>query len=237
MEEVRATCPPIAGIANGAMVLRDQLHSKMSTEEMKEVLGPKIDGTNNLDQLFRNENLDFFVLFSSASSVIGNSGQSNYAAANGYLMSIARQRRARGLAASTFDIGRVTGLGYVESVNESTLSRIVRNGLMGISEWEIRYMFAETILAGYPTAQKRTDLSQGVVTTGIREVYDDEEAHASWFVNPRFSHFVVEAKAENTDTNSKDYQAVLPMSEKLSNASNAQEALEILQGKIYNQSH
>lgn len=73
------------------MVLKDTMFSKMSVETMQAVLGPKIDGTCNLDGIFYKEPLDFFILFSSSACVIGNSGQSNYAAANGYLNGLAKQ--------------------------------------------------------------------------------------------------------------------------------------------------
>jgi hybrid polyketide synthase / nonribosomal peptide synthetase ACE1 len=56
------------------MVLHDSLFSGMSLDTMQKVLGPKIDGTNNLDQLFHDDALDFFILFSSSACVIGNSG-------------------------------------------------------------------------------------------------------------------------------------------------------------------
>ena len=64
VNEIRATCPPIAGVANGAMVLHDSLLANMSLGTMQEVLGPKIDGSNNLDQIFHEDNLDFFIMLS-----------------------------------------------------------------------------------------------------------------------------------------------------------------------------
>src|SRR5687768_8545 len=134
LSTIRATCPPIAGVAHGAMVLRDTLLSNMSSAEMADVLGPKIDGANNLDEAFGEDtSLDFFVLFSSSVCVVGNSGQTNYAAANGYLDGLARRRRARGLAASAFDLGQVAGLGYVETAadrREAVTLQLRRFGLL-----------------------------------------------------------------------------------------------------------
>lgn len=155
VSDIRASCPPIAGAANGAMVLSDALFSNMSAEAMREVLGPKIDGSKNIDDVFHDEALDFFVMFSSSASVIGNSGQSNYAAANGYINSLARQRRRRGLAASTFDIGRVVGVGYVETAGEAVWDQLARMGIAPLSEPDLRQAFAETILAGYPSAKDK----------------------------------------------------------------------------------
>ena len=70
--------PPIAGVANGAMVLQDGLFDNMSYDAFAKVLKPKVLGSQLLDELFYDTPLDFFIFFSSATAVMGNSGQSNY---------------------------------------------------------------------------------------------------------------------------------------------------------------
>src|ERR1019366_4586447 len=59
------------------------------------------------------EKLDFFVLFSSITSLLGNPFQANYAAANAFLDSFATWRRVRGLAATTINWGVIADSGYV----------------------------------------------------------------------------------------------------------------------------
>ena len=81
-EELSKTMPPIAGVVNGAMVLADGLFSDMSLETFEKVLRPKVIGSNHLDEVFSSKELDFFIMFSSLSAVVGNPGQANYAAAN-----------------------------------------------------------------------------------------------------------------------------------------------------------
>lgn len=54
------------------------------------------------------KDLDFFILLSSMSGIIGNSGQSNYCAGNTYEDALARHRRALGLAVTSLNIGLVT---------------------------------------------------------------------------------------------------------------------------------
>lgn len=100
--EIVSECPPLAGIAQAAMVLRDSLISDMDLEKMNTVLGPKVQGSLNLEAVLPSpdDGLDFFVYFSSMAGLVGNLGQSNYSAANAFMMSRARARRARGLAAS-----------------------------------------------------------------------------------------------------------------------------------------
>ncbi|KAK3373153.1 hypothetical protein B0T24DRAFT_529456 [Lasiosphaeria ovina] len=236
--DIRATCPPIAGVANGAMVLRDSLFSSMTLDMMQDVTAPKIDGSNNLDDIFRSDPLDFFVLFSSSSAVIGNSGQANYAAANGYLNGLVRQRRKRGLAASAVDIGRVAGLGYVESAGQFVRDQLTRFGMMPISETEFHALFAETIQAGYPSPKAEEHVEDGVqspeavVTTGIRTIREDEELKGPWFENPFFSHSIIETRggstaAEGTSQLDKK-KSLLPVREQLAAAATQEQALDML---------
>lgn len=62
----------------------------MTVDEWKQPLQPKIVGTINLDKFFASPDLSFFVALSSIVSVIGKSGQSNYAAGNGFQDAFAR---------------------------------------------------------------------------------------------------------------------------------------------------
>ena len=226
VDEIRASCPPIAGVGNGAMVLQDVLFSDMSLDQMQQVLRPKIDGTNHLLEVLQKDKLDFFIMFSSVSSIIGNPGQSNYAAACAYMQSLANQRRKRGLAASTFDIGRVVGIGYVERAEAFVKEQLIRFRYMPISEADFHQLFAETILAGIPAFK-----GNPVVTTALPSTTDEEEFRPHWFGNPRFSHCIIVndggSKARRDDMNTS-----LPVMEQLSKASSMEEALEILQGML-----
>ncbi|KAK8075474.1 hypothetical protein PG997_010137 [Apiospora hydei] len=229
VKEIKATCSPIAGVANGAMVLQDCLFSKMTVDVMQKVLGPKIDGSRYLDEIFFDDDLDFFILFSSSACVIGNSGQSNYAAANGYLNTLSRQRRRRGLAASTFDIGRVAGIGYVETAGQAVIDQLTRFGLMAISEAEFRQVFAETIRAGYYVPGDKERIPSSIITTGIRTIRDDEEIQGPWFDNALFSHCIIEAKSAESDGGSSGKKVSLPVTEQLACAANEEQAVKVLQ--------
>lgn len=82
MEEIKASLPPVGGIVNAAGVLRDKMIRDLEWRDYQAVLAPKTYGSMNLYQEAKDEPLDFFMLLSSITSVLGNLGQSNYAAAN-----------------------------------------------------------------------------------------------------------------------------------------------------------
>ena len=230
VKNIRTSCLPIGGVANGAMLLEDQLFANMSTETMQKVLGPKVDGSRNLDDVFYDDELDFFILFSSAACVFGNAGQANYVAANGYLNGLARQRRRRGLAASTIDIGRLAGIGYVEAANQAVRDQLRKLALPPVSESDFRQTIAETILAGYADPKDQEAIPEVVVTTGLRVVDEDEDIKGPWFSNAFFSHMVRESKSAVSSSGDLDKKTTLPVSQRLSGAASKEEALDILQG-------
>ena len=67
----------------------------------------KIAGTWNLHSMLPND-MDFFIMLSSVVSVIGNTGQANYAAGNSYLDALAHLRRNKGMAATSLNVGLVS---------------------------------------------------------------------------------------------------------------------------------
>ena len=99
----------------------------MAYEDWEAAAAPKIQGTCNLDTAFADHSLDFFVLFSSISGIVGNPGQANYAAANTFLDSFVQYRHSKGLSASVLDIGAMGDVGYLsqkQSIQEQLKARI-----------------------------------------------------------------------------------------------------------------
>ena len=105
VERIRAELPPLAGVAHLAGVLDDALISQQSPERFRTTLAPKAFGAYYLDRLTRNDDLEFFIVYSSASSVIGSPGQANYATANALLDGLVADRRAQGLPATGINWG------------------------------------------------------------------------------------------------------------------------------------
>ena len=225
VDEINDTCPPIAGVANGAALFDDSLFSEMSLETMERVLKPKLDGTKNLDKIFSDTKLDFFIVFSSLTSVIGNSGQSNYTAANAYMTGLISRRRKRGLAGTSLDIGRIAGIGYMERAGDIAREQLIRYGFMAISESDLHQLLAEAIGAGSPEWG-----GVPVVTTGCRTVQDDEEPRVAWFDDPRFSHKILEVQGGESKGDGK--KSALPVREQLAEVTTTTEALEIVKGTM-----
>jgi NADPH:quinone reductase-like Zn-dependent oxidoreductase/acyl carrier protein len=96
---------PLRGVIHAAGVLDDGVLLQQSWQRFEKVLRPKIEGAAHLHRLTRDDDLDFFILFSSIASLLGSPGQSNYAAANAWLDALAVQRQARGLPGLSINWG------------------------------------------------------------------------------------------------------------------------------------
>lgn len=160
---IQNTMPPIAGIANGAMVLRDSTFETMTLADWQTCVQPKVDGTLLLDELFHTTPLDFFITFSSLAAVIGNMGQANYAAANAFLAALCAQRRnQRGVAGSTMDISSVVGLGVVERSGVVDAEYFAGLGFRNIAETDLHQLFAEAMIAGRPGSGEMPEIVTGI---------------------------------------------------------------------------
>ena len=104
-DHVRDGGRPVRGIVHAAGSVDDQLLVNMGEADFAKVMAPKITGTRVLHDAFTDHDLEFFVMFGSAGSVIASPGQGNYAAANAFLDAFAHYRRAQGLPALTIGWG------------------------------------------------------------------------------------------------------------------------------------
>ncbi len=93
--ECKSRFGAVNGVIHAAGVLRDSMVRNKTPEEMDAVFAPKVYGTVHLDDSTRNDDLDFFVLFSSLAAVAGNNGQSDYSFANAFMDSFAAERDGR----------------------------------------------------------------------------------------------------------------------------------------------
>ncbi len=80
------------GILHAAGMTADNFILKKTAAELTAVLAPKVAGTRHLDEASRELGLDFFVMFSSFASAVGNVGQADYAMANAFMDQFAAYR-------------------------------------------------------------------------------------------------------------------------------------------------
>ncbi|MDQ2147687.1 type I polyketide synthase [Alcaligenaceae bacterium C4P045] len=113
LAQAALTLPPLRGIVHAATVIDDGLIRSTDLAQINNVLRPKIVGATHLHQLTLDVPLDFFVMFSSATTLFGNPGQGNYVAANGWLEALAQHRRANGLAATCVRWGAIDDVGFL----------------------------------------------------------------------------------------------------------------------------
>jgi acyl transferase domain-containing protein/NADPH:quinone reductase-like Zn-dependent oxidoreductase/acyl carrier protein len=125
------TGPPLRGIVHAAAVLDDATLMRLDESSFRTVFAPKVAGAWNLHRLTDDRELDFFVLFSSAASIIGSPGQANYTAANAFLDALAHHRRARGLAALSINWGPWADVGLA-AAQENRGQRLAAMGIGSI---------------------------------------------------------------------------------------------------------
>lgn len=86
---------------------------QLTHDDWFEAANPKVEGALNLHNALEHINLDFFILFSSISYVVGQIGQANYSAANSYLAAFTQFRHSMGLPAAVLNVGVMDDVGYV----------------------------------------------------------------------------------------------------------------------------
>lgn len=139
---------PLRGVAHTAGVLDDGMLSAMDEASLDKVYSPKVDGGWNLHLLTREMDLDFFVMFSSVSGVMGTLGQGNYAAANSFLDALAYHRRSKGLPASSIAWGAWDGQGMATRLSDADKARYSKQGMDPLAPEEGTELFETCVASG-----------------------------------------------------------------------------------------
>ncbi|MFJ9713476.1 SDR family NAD(P)-dependent oxidoreductase [Streptomyces sp. NPDC101234] len=96
---------PLRGVVHCAMVLDDAALTTVRDYQLRRVWAPKVTGAWHLHRATADQPLDWFVVYSSMSSLLGNAGQGTYAAANAWLDAFATWRTRNGLPTLAVDWG------------------------------------------------------------------------------------------------------------------------------------
>lgn len=127
IDEIERRGTPLKGVLHSAMRIDDGLLRNVDDARFAAVLEPKVAGAWNLHRATRRCALDFFVVYSSATTYLGNPGQGAYVAANGFLEALVAHRRAAGLPAMFMAWGPIEDVGFLArnaDTREALQSRI-----------------------------------------------------------------------------------------------------------------
>lgn len=148
MQQCEAEMPPVRGVVQLAMVLRDVIFEKMGYSEWTGPLRPKVEGTLNLHRYFgETRPLDFFIATSSVSGIWGYPSQVAYAAGNTFEDAMAHYRRRRGLKAVSVNLGIISGVGMVVELSAQMSQLEVWEQVLGIRE-PVFVALMKSIVAG-----------------------------------------------------------------------------------------
>ncbi len=202
---IRRDLPPLAGVAHLAGVIDDALLAQQSLERFRRTLAPKALGAWHLHRETLDENLGFFIVYSSGTSVLGSPGQANYAAANALLDGLVAFRKAQGLPATSVNWGPWADGGMASSVAArsnlsargliplepnlalNALGEIVAHGIGQVIAIKANWQRVAKLLGGarppildnvLPSAGSTTPADRAL----LRQLYDSPEAQRGRFV-------------------------------------------------------
>jgi len=182
-DDLQARGRSVRGIVHAAGVLDDALLEQQDGARLARVLAPKVAGAWNLHQQSTRWRLDFFVLYSSAASLVGSPGQSNYAAANAFLDALARHRRTNGLPGLSIAWGAFSEVGMA-AAQQNRGGRLEGRGVRSLTPDEGLAAFDRLL---------RSDVAQiGVVPFDVRQWI---EFFPQLVSSSRFAHLLQNAAA------------------------------------------
>lgn len=124
---------PLRGIVHAAGIVDDGVFAEETWERMWRVMSPKIEGSWNLHFATLGYPLDFFISFSSTSSILGSTAQANYAAGNAFLDGLAHYRTSIGLPALTINWGPWSETGMAARLGKEAAARRASRGFRDIT--------------------------------------------------------------------------------------------------------
>ncbi|MBL1077520.1 SDR family NAD(P)-dependent oxidoreductase [Nocardia sp. 2] len=174
LDSIRAELPPLRGVFHAAGILDDATILGLDADRLERVLRPKIDGARHLDELTAADNLDLFVLFSSAAALIGSPGQCAYAAANAYLDALAQARRHAGRPGLSMQWGFFAEVGLA-ATDDMRRDRLLDHGISSYTTEEAwaaldTFLTEDRSVVGYMSFDPRRWF----------DAYPDAAAQSSW---------------------------------------------------------
>ncbi|KAL3461786.1 hypothetical protein BJX64DRAFT_288967 [Aspergillus heterothallicus] len=220
--------PPVKGCIQATMVLQDTVFETMTYKQWTSATAPKITGTWNLHSLLPS-NLDFFIMMSSISSIIGNRGQANYAAANSFMDGLAAHRHALGQRATSLNLGLFLDAG-VATQSAAQRERYLANlPFSPISERQLHALLAHHCHPGTDTVGGSSEAQtiMGLQPSAHGRPWNSETQ--TWLARPAFRYFALaNTSAGSTGSSSRTTNSGGNLGAELASVSTADEAAPIV---------
>ncbi len=176
------------------------MFENMTCEKFAAAVNPKMMGALNLHKALGDTPLDFFVMTSSISAVLGNPGQTNYSAGNSFLDTLAWYRNQHRLVASSLALPMVLDVGVVAE-NENIETSLSRKGMYGIDEGEMLRGFETAMMQAKPSPDQPASIGSAQIILGLEPAYlaealaSDDAMDAYWYNDARLNG--IRANVEN----------------------------------------
>jgi hypothetical protein len=182
----------------------------MPYENWTSSINPKVKGSMSLHEVLEDVPLDFFVTTSSVSGILGTPGQSNYAAGNSYLDSLARHRRLLQKKSTSIILPMVLGVGVVAE-NLELEELLKRNGIYGIDEEALLDAFEIAISEQQQQRPPLDHLVVGLAPAELAKASQEagDDADRFWETDQRFSSTVHAMRSRTANTGTSSSQAIL----------------------------
>ncbi|MGF6572929.1 phthiocerol/phenolphthiocerol synthesis type-I polyketide synthase C [Paraburkholderia sp. GAS333] len=166
IDSIEARGTPLKGVLHSAMRIDDGLLSNIDDARLLAVLEPKVAGAWNLHRATQRCALDFFVLYSSATTYLGNPGQGAYVAANTFLETLVAHRRAAAQPATFMAWGPIEDVGFL--ARNSTTREALQARIGGASITSDEAMAAlERALANGVTGEAVVRMDWAAIARGM----------------------------------------------------------------------
>ncbi|OGE47187.1 hypothetical protein PENARI_c056G00788 [Penicillium arizonense] len=180
---IRQNFPPVGGVVNGETAFQDKVPTPTDLKLAECELQPHVPGSLLLEELYGNDDLDFFILFGSALFILDSIRHSLHDAATLFMANLIQSRRKHNLVGS---IIRVVGLGHDSLVPSEPLELSKKElGSHVLSERDIHEIFAEAILAGRPTFGQDPE-----VIAGLNKHNPTDHPNLPWYRSPSLWHLI-----------------------------------------------
>lgn len=177
--------------------VQDISFDKSDYDQFQSVLAPKVTGTINLHNATKDIPLDFFVMASSITSLIGTPTQAAYVAGNSFQDTFARYRQSQNLPGTALNIGLILEIGA--AMNSIGLQQSFKRGVTyGISETEFLDLIEVAFFKSKPAASQGGRVSEldagcsAQIVTGLEPskfipfVQEDRMEDLLWYNDTRF---------------------------------------------------